>query len=501
MKEYILAHDLGTSGNKAVLYAQDGSLIGSSVSSYPTAYPAPGQVEQSAEDWWQAVCRSSRDVLEQTGINPGQIACVVFSGQMMGCLPMDREGTPLRPALIWADTRATDQEARMLKEAGMERVYRITGHRASASYTAAKWLWIDQQEPETASKTHKLLQAKDFIVYRMTDRFVTDYSDASGTNLLDITEKRWSAELCAAFGISSSILPELLPSTSVAGPINKAAADACGLLPGTPVVLGGGDGSCACVGAGALAPGDAYHVLGSSSWISGVSVRPLFDPSMRTFNWVHLNPDLYTPCGTMQAAGCSYQWLRDQLRVEFDQLNAEAAASSPGAGGILFLPYLLGERSPRWDAEVRGSFLGLSQSTTRGDLARAVMEGVAMNLKIILDILSAQMPLSALSVIGGGALTPVWLQILSDVWKKPLLLPAHPRQATGMGAAICGAVALGMLPSWQDAAEWNQPESTVRPSENAAIYEDLFPIFDRAYHSLLGVNGNLHAFRMGKENQ
>lgn len=499
MREYIMAHDLGTTGNKAVLYSLDGELVASSVSGYGTAYPASGQVEQNAEDWWQAVCTSSRELMAAGGVDPRQLLCLSFSGQMMGCLPVDRQGVPLRPAIIWADTRATSQEARMREAAGSAAIYHITGHRASASYTAAKWLWIRDHEPDVARHAYKLLQAKDFIVQRMTGRFVTDYSDASGTNLLDIRAKRWSEALLQAFDIPESLLPELHPSAWVVGKLLPQAAAACGLIPGTPVALGGGDGSCACVGAGVVAPGSAYHVLGSSSWISTATVEPVFDSAMRTFNWVHLNPDLYTPCGTMQAAGCSYQWLHELLGADYTVMNREAAAASPGSGGVIFLPYLLGERSPRWDAEVRGSFLGLSQSTTRGDMARAVMEGVAMNLKIILDILAERTDIRDLTVIGGGAVTPIWTQILSDVWQRRLLLPAAPRQATSLGAAVCGGIAVGALTSWEAARHWNRPQGEVQPSSQAADYKALLPIFEEAYQSLRDVSRQLHQFRLGKE--
>lgn len=499
MREYIMAHDLGTSGNKAVLYGLDGELVASSVSGYGTTYLANGRVEQDAEAWWKAVCASTQELLAVSGIDPRRVLCISFSGQMMGCLPVDRQGAPLRQAIIWADTRATVQEARMKATVGEKEIYRMTGHRASASYTAAKWLWVREHEPYVVRHAYKLLQAKDFIVQRMTGRFVTDFSDASGTNLLDIVHKRWSEPLLNAFDIPENLLPELHPSAWIAGKLLPRPAAECGLMPGTPVVLGGGDGSCACVGAGVVAPGRAYHVLGSSSWISTATREPVFDGMMRTFNWVHLDPELYTPCGTMQAAGCSYQWLRELLAADYAIMNREAASSSAGAGGVLFLPYLLGERSPRWDAEVRGSFLGLSQATTLGDMARAVMEGVAMNLKIILDTLSSYTTISELTVIGGGAVTPIWMQILADVWQRRLLLPASPRQATSLGAAVCGGMAIGALPSWEVARQWNRPQSEVRPSAQAIVYRELFPIFEEAYQCLRSVNHQLHQFRLGEE--
>lgn len=313
MGEYILAHDLGTSGNKATLYDFEGRLKGSMVCSYDTHFKEEGWAEQDPEDWWRAVCTSAKGLMETTGVSKEEIACVSFSGQMMGCLLIDGKGKPLRPMIIWADTRAREQERKMVEAVGEERGYKITGHRLSASYSAAKLLWVRDQEPAVYSRAAKMLNAKDYMIYRLTGEIVTDYSDASGTNLLDITQKKWSDELLECFGIERNLLPELYPSSKIVGIITEEAARETGLTAGTPVVAGGGDGSCACVGAGVAAEGKTYCVLGSSSWISAAAAKPFFDEARRTFNWVHLDPELYTPCGTMQAAGLSYKWIRDVM--------------------------------------------------------------------------------------------------------------------------------------------------------------------------------------------
>lgn len=213
----ILAHDLGTSGNKATLYRADGTLVASCVHEYPTSYPQPRFVEQDPEDWWNAVCASTRELLEKTGIRPERIAAVSFSAQMMGCLPVDREGNPLRPMIIWADTRAVEEERWMVERIGMERGYEITGHRLSASYSAAKLLWVRRREPDVYRRCYKMLHAKDFIICRLTGEFVTDYSDASGTNLFDIRAKMWSEEILRALDLDEDLLPELHPSTDIAG--------------------------------------------------------------------------------------------------------------------------------------------------------------------------------------------------------------------------------------------------------------------------------------------
>lgn len=510
MKSYLLAHDLGTSGNKAVLYSVNGTLIASCLQTYPTRYPHDGWVEQDARDWWQAICKSTRQLLETAHISPGEIAAISFSAQMMGCLPVDKEGNPLRPMITWADTRASRQEAWMLERVSMDRVYAITGHRASSSYSAAKLLWIKDNEPEVFAQTACMLHAKDYIIHCLTGQFVTDYSDASGTNLFDIQKKCWSQELLDAWEIPASILPTPHPSTDLAGTITPKAAAEVGLQAGTPVIIGGGDGSCACVGAGVVEEKNAYCVLGSSSWISAASSKPVFDPQKRTFNWVHLDSSLYTPCGTMQAAGYSYQWFLNAFCGEEKQQAWENETSihailaekvrqvPPGAGGLLYLPYLLGERSPRWDARVRGSFLGLSVTTGKAEMTRAVMEGVGMNLRVILQALKAQVPIGKLILIGGGAKETVWPQILADIWDMPIEVAFHCEEATSMGAAMCAGVGIGLYESFRKAPVVQTEMRVFSPGASAgAAYRKLYPLFEQSYNALREVSDGLADFREG----
>lgn len=508
MANYLLAHDLGTSGNKAVLYHEDGTLEASALYEYPTYYPHPGWVEQDPNDWWTAVCQSTKLLLEKSGVNPSDIAAVSFSGQMMGCLILDAEGKPLRNMMIWADTRSVRQEKWMQEQAGMERGYHITGHRLSASYSAAKLLWVRDNEPELYRKCSKMIHAKDYIVYLLTGNLVSDYSDASSTNLLDITKKEWSEELVNAFDISKSILPEIHPSADVVGKVTPEAAQATGLAAGTPVVIGGGDGSCACTGAGVVSEGSAYNVLGSSSWISLASKTPVFDETMRTFNWVHLDPELYTPCGTMQAAGYSYNWYRNTFGDHekeiagrtggsaYDLLNQGIEASAPGAGGMLYLPYLLGERSPRWNSEARGAFAGINITSEKGDFSRAVLEGVGFNLKVILDILQQKHQIDELTVIGGGAKGDVWMQILADIWQKPVVIPRFLGEATSMGAAVCAGVGVGIYPDYKAALKMNPKEKVILPrAEYKERYDMLYSIFNHAYEAMVPIYTELAEYR------
>lgn len=499
MGQYLLAHDLGTSGNKATLYREDGTLAASAVAYYGTSYPGPGWAEQDPEDWWHGVCRSTKDLLAGAGISPKEVACVSFGGQMMGCLLTDREGSPLRPMIIWADTRASRQEQEILHKICMEKVYQITGHRASASYSAAKLMWVREHEPQVYKKAYRMLQAKDYMIYRLTGRFVTDYSDAGGTNLFDIRKKEWSAEICGSLGIPMELLPEAHVSADVAGYVTREAAGACGLLAGTPVVIGGGDGSCACTGAGAVEEGDTYCVLGSSSWISRADREPVFDSGLRTFNWIHLDPALYTPCGTMQAAGLSYSWYQDTFCGEekkiakatgenlYDLLDCQVGSSRAGAGGVIYLPYLLGERSPRWNHAARGAFIGMDVRTKKADLARAVLEGVGFNLKVILDILEGakQGGKEPLTLIGGGAKGKCWARILADIWERPLQIPADPEGATSLGAAVCGGVGIGMFADYSVVKGFQKAAKQIEPDLNhREAYRAYYQIFNRAYEAL-----------------
>lgn len=508
MMQYLLAHDLGTSGNKATLYDVNGNLVASDVSTYSTYYPQPGFVEQNANEWWEAVCYSTKALIAKAKVEPSQIKAVSFSGQMMGCLLVDKQGDPLMNSIIWADTRGEKQASLMQESLTMDYVYETTGHRISSSYSCAKLLWIRDNLPETYNKAYKMLNAKDYIVWKLTGVFATDYSDASGTNLFDIKEKVWSSHIVETLNINPDLLPELYPSTHIAGGVTPEAAELTGLAPNTPIVLGGGDGSCACVGAGVVKPGNAYNVLGSSSWISMASEEPYNDPKKQVFNWVHLDPNLYTPCGTMQAAGYSFKWYTDTLcqgekltakaedKSFYDLINADIQGSNPGADGLLYLPYLLGERSPHWDADAKGNFVGLNISTSKGDMSRAVLEGVGFNLKIILDILEEHTKVDEISLIGGGAQNQVWLQILSDIWQKKINVPVYIEEATSMGAAICAGIGVGIYEDFSVIEKFNHTVRQITPNTSLSErYNSLYHIFKESYTALKPV------FKMIKEYQ
>jgi len=504
---YVLAHDLGTTGNKATLYDAEGRLVGRAFHGYATAFPHPRWAEQDPEDWWQAVCGSTRRLLQETRIPPKEIGCIAFSGQMMGCVPLDRQGRPLRRAIIWADQRALEQTRWLAERIGPEEIYRITGHRLSPSYSLEKILWLRDHEPDVFRETHKFVHAKDAMVARLTGAFVTDPSDASGMNLFDLDRWTWSSAILDAAELPPERLPSVQPSAQVVGHVTPQVAPEVGVAPGTPVVIGGGDGACASAGAGAVAEGMTYNYVGSSAWIGLASSTPLRDPEQRTFTFCHVVPGMFLPMGTMQAAGASYQWARDHLcplEVEagerlqispYELMNLEAERVPPGAGQLLFLPYLMGERSPWWNPRARGAFVGLTIRHTRAELIRAVLEGITLNLRLILDTLrSQQAAIQAMRVIGGGGASRLWNQLMADIYGLPVQRLAVLEEATSMGAALVGGVAVGLYPGFEMAEQMNPVVHTLQPDPEArACYEQLYPLFQAAYQALEPIFAELGA--------
>jgi xylulokinase len=501
MKNYVLAHDLGTTGNKATLYDREGSLVGSAFYGYETEYAQTSWAEQDPEDWWNAVCASTHKLLGQTRVRSDEVACVVFSGQMMGCVPLDRQARPLRKAIIWADQRSVEQEQWVGERISPEEVYRITGHRLSASYSLSKILWLRDHQPEIYQAAYKYLHAKDTIVAQLTGVFVTDLSDASGMNLYDLQAGTWSERIVEAAELNPAQLPDVRQSIDVVGEILPEVADEAGVAAGTPVVIGGGDGPCAAAGAGVVSEGTAYNYVGSSSWIALATEKPIYDPDLKTFTFGHVVPGMFMPTGTMQAAGASYQWARDQLcPVEaeaaeslgvspYELMNLGAANSPVGANGLIFLPYLLGERSPRWNPRARGGFIGLTIRHTHADMIRAVLEGVTMNLRVILDAFTSQgAQIEAMRLIGGGARGRFWNQMMADVYGMPVHRLAILEEATSMGAALTGGVGVGLYPDFSMIKTMNQVDEVIEPDPDAqATYEATKPIFEAAYQTLVPV--------------
>jgi len=487
--KYLLAHDLGTSGDKATLFSTDGELIASSLSSYDTHYFNSNWAEQNAEDWWNAFCASTSSLIRKSGIDPQDISGISFSGQMMGCLCVDRAGDPLRPAIIWADMRAREEAAGIAAKISLFDYYKVCGHRISQSYGLYKFMWIQKNEPEIYEQTYKTLNAKDFIVLKLTGTFCTDHSDANGCGFFDLTTLDWSVELLSHTDIDRNKLPDVHPSTFIAGTVTDEASEKTGLAKGTPVIIGAGDGVASNVGAGSITPGKTFCCLGTSAWITTTAEEPLIDPQMRTVTWAHMIPGLYAPNGTMQYAGGSLSWLKHTLfpDISYDDINTEAAKSSPGSGGLTFLPYLIGERAPRWDDDAKGCFIGLTPQTSKGDLIRSVLEGVACNLGIILDVLRGSIDVNELTLLGGGAKSSLWQQIMADIYDARILVPAVLEEAGSMGAAVCAGVGTGVYKDFSAVDRFLKISSVREPGPDVKqLYKEVKERFDRYYSALKG---------------
>jgi len=506
MTKYLLAHDLGTSGDKATLFTTDGELVRSVTYAYDTKFFNSTWSEQNPEDWWKAVCINNNILLE--GIDKRHVVSMAFSGQMMGCVVVDKNGKPLRKAIIWADQRSQEEESYIKSKIDEVDFYHITGHKISASYSIEKLMWIRNNEPDIFKQVYKMLQPKDYIIHRLTGRFVTDYSDASGTNCLDLNNLVWSDRILDIINIDKNMLPDVFPSTFIAGEITSEISDECGLAVGTAVVIGGGDGVCAAVGAGSVRNGDTFNYLGSSSWVAITSDKPIYDDQLRTYNWAHMVPGKYTPNGTMQAAGNSYHFIKNTLCKDlvmiakergcspYDLMNQEIAKSSVGANGLIYLPYILGERSPRWNYKARGAFIGLKMEHDRGDMIRATIEGIVMNLCIILDIFKKETDITSLNVIGGLAKGDPIRHILADIYGVKVNRLNYLDEATSMGAAVAAGVGVGALDNFEAIDRFIKTDDTVyADASNKIKYDELKTIFDKAYFSLLDVYEDLSRFK------
>ncbi len=492
MASYLLAHDLGTSGNKATLFTTEGELVESTVYHYKLNVSAGHHAEQNADDWWHAVCETTK--LLTAKIDPADIEAVSFSGHMMGCLCVDRDGIPVRDSLIWADMRSAKEEEHIRRQISDADYYYLTGQRLSASYSSPKLMWLKEHEPETYHRTYKTLNAKDYIILRLTGVFLTDPSDASGVGLMDIKKLQWSDELLEICGLDRAKYPDIVPSVSVAGHVTPEAAAQCGLIAGTPVVCGGGDGPCSAVGSGIIKEGVANCSLGTSSWISFATRDPIVDDGMISFSLAHIVPGYYMPCGPMQCGGGSMSWAVRELYRDnaedkdtvYADVNRCASASPAGAKGLMFLPYLLGERSPRWNNHAKGAYIGLTFEHAREDMIRAVMEGVGYNLNMILQAFNhSSTKINELIVLGGGARNSAWLQVLSDIFGLPLNVPNYLEEAASMGAAITAGVGIGAFENFDIIDKFLKNGRRFEPCDrDRAVYREMQAQFDECYHAL-----------------
>ena len=469
-----LGIDVGTSSIKVVSVDPAGRLLASASSPMTVSVPRPGWSEQNPEDWWTGTCLAVRKVLAD--IDSPQVIGVGLSGQMHSLVALDKSDQVLRPAILWNDVRTGKEAAHVRETVGNESLRRLTGNPALEGFTATKLLWMRDNEPELYDRLAHMLLAKDYINFRLTGELATDPSDASGTLLYAVAEGSWSNEMCSLLDIDPGILPSIVGSSEITGSITSAAAADTGLPEGVPVVGGGADNACAATGAGVVSPGDALITVGTSGAVVAPTDRPVTDPEMRIHSMRHAVPNTWYLMGVVLSAGAALDWWRRTSGGDgFDELVADAAAVAPGAGGVTFLPYLTGERTPHADANARGVFFGMHGGVERAHMTRAVLEGVSFALKDSLSLMAALgvNPTEAVAV-GGGASSPVWLQMLSDVLDLPLRT-VGPSDGAPLGAAMLAAVGKGEYASAVEVgAEWLTDLDSVEPIANAPAVRDSY---------------------------
>ncbi len=488
----LLGLDLGTSSLKAVLFdPQTGQTLATAGQEYPIHKPAPDRAEQNPDDWWQAAIATTRRVTAQAGRT--DVAAISFSGQMHGTVLLDKSGAPLHPAIIWADQRSIAACAQLTLGLGPERYAAIAGTLPAVGFQGATLVWLAEHQPELLARTDKVILPKDYVRLRLTGQAATEVSDAASTGLFDITRREWAGEILAGVGLRPSLMPPVLDSTAVAGPLTAAAAAELGLPAGIPVVAGCADQPAQAIGNGLIAPGLASVTVGSGGQVF-VPLQPdtdgmRTDPRLHVFN--HAVPGMWYVLGAILSAGLSLRWLRGLTGLAgqpdaYAIFSAEAATISPGADGLIFLPYLSGERTPLMDPLARGAFIGLTAYHTRGHLARAVMEGVAMALRQALEIsLSLGGQVERVIAAGGGAESAVWRQILAEVMGRSLQQSLLSEQA-GVGAALLAGVGAGVYPNLAEACQQvvrYGPVTEPNPL-NQARYEELYAHFGALYPRL-----------------
>lgn len=494
---HVLGLDVSTTATKAVLLGPDGAVSAVAAAEYPYETPRPLWSEQDPGLWWEATVRAVGTALDQGGLRGNDIEAVGLTGQMHGLVALDRAGEVLRPAILWNDQR-TGPECEAIREAiGRETLIAITGNDALPGFTAPKLLWVRRHEPEVWSRIAHVLLPKDFVRLRLTDERAVDRADGSGTLLFDLARRDWSPEVVGTLGIDPSWLPRTYEGPEVTGGVSEAAARATGLRAGTPVVAGGGDQAAAAVGVGAVEPGVASLSLGTSGVVFATTDGPLVEPEGRLHAFCHAVPGRWHVMGVMLSAAGSLRWYRDALAPEasFPELSAEAERVPPGSDGLLFLPYLTGERTPHPDPLARGAFVGLSVQHGRPHLTRAVLEGVAFGLRDSLELMRSAglAPSTEIRATGGGSRSPLWRQILADVMETTVVTTTSSEGAA-QGAAMLAAVALGWFPSVEEAcrllvaaAEATEPSSDApRYREPYARYRELYPALVPTFHALSG---------------
>ncbi len=489
----VIGYDVGRGGCKALLADMGGRPLAVSFSPYPINHPFPGWAEQDPEDWWRAVCRCTRELLEESGSEAGEVRGLGFAGQMADTIPLDSAGEPLSPMVLWLDNRAEEQARSIIRRMGGRTVLRrLAGALPTGKDLVSKWLWFKQERPEVFERIRVFLDATGWLVFRATGEMQADRTGAGASGIFDDKRGNWNRLFLRALGIPRQLLPEVSDCVRVAGRLTREAAGEMGLEPGTPVVSGMSDIPAAAVGAGAMGEGEAHVNLGTSSWLVIPVRRP---PRLGRYGMAAVpsaDPALPIVIGESETAGACLRWFAQNLLEEgegggsepdFALLDQRVEDTEPGAGGLFFCPWMFGERSPVPDTSVRGAFMNLSLEHSREQMLRAVYEGVALNLRWMLEAAaSAGLSCSRVRAIGGGARSDPWMQILADVTGREVEAVERPQEAGALGAALTVAVALGSFRGMKEAGGVVRVRRSFMPrAEHASTYGRLFSAFRYAY--------------------
>lgn len=510
MSQYIVAHDVGTSGDKAVLVDVDGRVCGRVVEPYRAFYPKPGWAEQEPEDWWRAVTRGTRALLETTGVSPRDVLCITFSTQMINIVPLDASGKVLRRAIIWMDNRAGEQAEKIMKKFGGAGLFAmIAGATLSGKDGLPKLLWLKEKEPQVYNAMSRFVDVAGYLFYRSTGNIAMEWSGASVFGI-DLRKKVWLSSLFKYIGLDPAKFPPLVRSVDKVGVLTAAAASEYGLPEGTPVIAGAGDAPCALIGSGAVGEGDGHVCLGTSGWVGVTTERtPTGKCGVATIQ--SADPDKAFLIAETEAAGACLQWLAEEVYKKektelgvpevYAFMDREVAEVPPGSNCLLFTPWIYGERAPVDDCYVRAAFFNLSGEHTRRDMLRAVYEGVAYNIRWLVEIVEKrfEFPLPVLRVIGGGARSKPWMQVLADVTGRRVEAVSNAQEAGAVGAALVAGVGLGIYPDFASLKKVVRVDSVFQPqTENREVYNALFRAYQQVYHNLRGFYRKLNRDRFNK---
>ena len=486
MRTLLLGVDIGTSSCKTALFDPEGKVVAQGGCEYPVSYPRKGWAEQDPAQWWEGVCRAVREMISDNGIDPAEIAGIGTDGQSWSAIALDREGNVLCPTPIWTDTRSEEICRETEDRLTAEKLFGLCGNPAKPGYTWPKILWYRKHRPEVFEKTEKILQSNSYIVYRMTGEITQDISQGYGLACFDMRKGCWDEEMCETLGIPRRMLPEIVPCHQIVGKLTVDAAKQMGLREGIPVAAGGLDAACGTLGAGVVSPGQTQEQGGQAGGMSICIDQYAADP--RLILGFHVVPGRWLLQGGTTGGGGALKWLRETMcpELSFAEMSALAETAEPGSGGVTFLPYMAGERSPIWDPKACGVFFGLNFGVTRAQMIRACMEGVAYSLRHNLETAAeAGARAGVLRAMGGSANSRIWTQIKADVTGCGIEVPGSDT-ATTLGAAMLAGVGTGVWQGFEEAAR-----QTIRVNRTYEPDPAVKEIYDRGYETYRKLYGNL----------